>query len=44
MSYPREHHQTVRRKVMTPSVWVVLVIIGLLLVAVCNPSIFKGLV
>lgn len=38
MSAYRQHHQTVRPKVMTLSVWVLLVIIALLLVAVYYPA------
>jgi hypothetical protein len=45
MSYPRQHHTTCRPKVWTAkSVLVCVFVIALLLVAVCNPSIFKGLV
>jgi len=45
MSTYRSHHQTHRPKVWTAkSVLVCLAVIALLLVAVCNPYIFKGLV
>ena len=44
MSAYRQHHTTARQKVVTVRSVICWVLIAILLVAVCNPSVFKGVI